>query len=887
MNRLEIENISKELTLEYSQLLREMYIDRVIDEIDESDILDNFYYFNIMTLSDRWTKDEKTIYEYMITLINGLFALECPISVVHKYINGIYGLYVGSDIKYIEQIKSLLSGVFPKTEFRSGSSVNNCLMYSSSQVFNKSCKCGGFIKGNPSVVHGKFDFPLYSVIEGMRGKDWCLSIFAYPEKKENTAVRHELWMTKLSQCSTLEHVSFSENRVEESISYEKTYQQSKKYSDIIKSFIKNLDDSLVNGEWNATINYSSDNVSDSELLGALLASSYYGKESGPEPLHKIKNNGPNIHILKCPVYHHNFNSKIEYPRYSNLLSSVELASFAAFPTKELYGLSIEDYTEFDVDRKLDGNLELGNIVDSNDVTNNLYKIDTNELNRHCLVAGLTGSGKTNTLKSMIYSTSIDLDIPFLIIEPAKKEYWELYKLGFSNLQIFSVGSNEKNSHKLCINPFERACFIDEYGMEHRVPIQTHIDFVYSAFKASFIMYTPMPYVLEKAIYEIYEDAGWNIQNNTNPNGEVYPTMEDLYFKIEDVVNDNGYDTKMKQDLIGSLQARINSMRLGTKGETLNVSKTFPLKNIFNGDVIIELEDIGDDDVKAFIISMILILLLEYRRQQSDSQLELRHLMVIEEAHRLLKNVRSGTGENADPRGAAVEFFCNLLAELRSKGQGFVVADQIPSKLAPDLIKNTNLKIVHRTVAEEERILLGGSMHMTDDQIDYLASLRQGVAAIYSEGDNRPILVKSKYAGKHIVESLSNYTRENVLENTSRNIMSYIDEHGYDSLTDKQNRICRLCNKECSIKYMDILNRLDMDEFMRFADRINPYLTKKCKAQEIDNSIIKYLSDAINTSFAEDIHNRICILNNLIETWGLEKDYVQALYNYYSFKIRRR
>lgn len=63
-------------------------------------------------------------------------------------------------------------------------------------------------------------------------------------------------------------------------------------------------------------------------------------------------------------------------------------------------------------------------------------------------------------------------------------------------------------------------------------------------------------------------------------------------------------------------------------------------------------------------------------------------MMIEEAHRPLKNVPEG-GEGGNTRAKSVEFFCNLLAEIRTFGQGIIIADQIPTKIAPDTIKNTN------------------------------------------------------------------------------------------------------------------------------------------------------------------------------------------------------
>ena len=459
----------------------------------------------------------------------------------------------------------------------------------------------------------------------------------------------------------------------------------------------------------------------------------------------------------------------------------------------------------------------------------------------------------------------------MVIEPAKKEYWELFKLGYDKLQIYSIGSNETNAHPYCINPFERVNVIDPSSGElRRVSLQTHIDYVFSAFKASFIMYTPMPYVLETAIYSIYEDYGWDIKTDTNRFGvDEYPTIEDLYDKIPQVVIDMGYDQRMQMDLTGSLQARINSLRLGSKGDTLNVRKSFPVTQIFNGNVVIELDDIGDDDVKAFVISMLLIQLMEYRKQQDDSQLELKHIVLIEEAHRLLKNISSGTGENADPRGAAVEFFCNLLAEMRSKGQGFMIADQIPTKLAPDLIKNTNMKILHRTVVEEDRSLMGGAMHMTDEQIDYVSSLPRGYAAIYSEGDNRPKIVHPPYAGKFTVENLKTISRSKVLELTAVNCVAITSANENVSRINRD-AFCKNCCRFCKKDYQDVLKCFDTDVFNEFADRINPLKTKTFVKSKIDVCI----EDFVNKNAKMPVNNMNemiqCIIACLIDKWDLKR-----------------
>ena len=85
---------------------------------------------------------------------------------------------------------------------------------------------------------------------------------------------------------------------------------------------------------------------------------------------------------------------------------------------------------------------------------------------------------------------------------------------------------------------------------------------------------------------------------------------------------------------------------------------------------------------------------EYRKavmmSGGDTKKKLSHILMIEEAHRLLKNVSEG-GEGGNTRAKSVEFFCNLLAEIRTFGQGIIIADQIPTKIAPDTIKKYKFK----------------------------------------------------------------------------------------------------------------------------------------------------------------------------------------------------
>jgi uncharacterized protein len=88
----------------------------------------------------------------------------------------------------------------------------------------------------------------------------------------------------------------------------------------------------------------------------------------------------------------------------------------------------------------------------------------------------------------------------------------------------------------------------------------------------------------------------------------------------------------------------------------------------------------------------------------------------------------------------VEMFASLLAEVRAYGEGLVVAEQIPAKLIPDVIKNTAVKIVHRLPAQDDRDAVGATMNLSPAQSTYLVTLEPGTAGVFSDGMDQPLLV---------------------------------------------------------------------------------------------------------------------------------------------------
>ncbi|MFD3441115.1 ATP-binding protein [Streptomyces sp. NPDC058685] len=520
------------------------------------------------------------------------------------------------------------------------------------------------------------------------------------------------------------------------------------YVDLLTAQLKSLGDAQGTGAWRTAVYLLGDEESYPQVA-SLWRGLFSGERSLPEPVRvwdreevpaltqawALPDPEPSADTTSSR-YRHPF-------QHQSLLSSAQLAAYVHLPTVETNGFAITEVPDFDtVPPPVNtDSLLLGSVVERRRVTTVPYGIRASQLTRHAFVTGVTGSGKTNTVFHLL-RLAARLDIPFLVLEPAKTEYRVLLRdeeLG-SRLQVFTLG-NETVS-PLRLNPFE---------VPEGVPVAVHLDLLRSVFQVSFGMWTPLPQVLEASLHEVYADRGWDITAGTNRRlaaddnrSLAFPTLTDLVRKVEELVPRLGYEERVTSDLRAALRTRLNSLRTGGKGRMLDAGRPLSMDELLARPTVLELEGMGDDDDKAFMMGLLLIRLAEHRRVQGDVE-GLRHLLVVEEAHRLLAGASAGgrRGEEAesDVRGKAVETFTHMLSEIRAYGQGVVVVDQVPTKLASDVLKNTNLKVVHRIVAGDDRDLLGASMAMTPAQSLALATLPIGRAAVFTDGEDAPLLIQ--------------------------------------------------------------------------------------------------------------------------------------------------
>ena len=193
-----------------------------------------------------------------------------------------------------------------------------------------------------------------------------------------------------------------------------------------------------------------------------------------------------------------------------------------------------------------------------------------------------------------------------------------------------------------------------------------------------------------------------------------------------IIDKQGFDERLKNDYLGSIRARLQGLLVGAKGMMLNCKRSIDFTDLLNKNVIIELEEIRNGSEKSLIIGFILsnLLVAIKHKFKKEGNKKIDHITLVEEAHRLMSKFEPGDNPN---KKHAVETFADMLAEIRKYGESIIIADQIPNKLTPEVLKNTNIKIVHRLFAQDDKDVIGSTMSLTEEQRNFLSNLEIGHA----------------------------------------------------------------------------------------------------------------------------------------------------------------
>lgn len=418
------------------------------------------------------------------------------------------------------------------------------------------------------------------------------------------------------------------------------------------------------------------------------------------------------------------------------LSGKELAYSLNFPQKSVAGLPVLECAEFgrnvvtyDIANKNLDKLELGNIFHMNHVEENTVELTKKSLASHTFITGSTGAGKSNTVYQIIEKAR-KKDVKFLVIEPAKGEYKHIFG---SDKDVLVYGTNPSLTPLLKINPF---------SFPAGIHILEHLDRLVELFNVCWPMYAAMPAVLKSAVEKSYQDCGWDLMRSQNKYGEMlYPSFVDVAYNIKEIIDNSEFDTDNKGAYKGSLLTRLESLTNGINGMIFTCDE-ISNEDLFDKNVIVDLSRVGSSETKSLIMGMLVLKLQEYRMISNEMNVDFRHLTVLEEAHNLLKRTSTEqSSESANLLGKSVEMLSNAIAEMRTYGEGFIIADQAPGLMDMSVIRNTNTKIIMRLPDQTDRELVGKAANLNEDQIKELAKLPCGVAAIYQNEWVQPVLCK--------------------------------------------------------------------------------------------------------------------------------------------------
>lgn len=394
--------------------------------------------------------------------------------------------------------------------------------------------------------------------------------------------------------------------------------------------------------------------------------------------------------------------------------------------------------------------DIGHIYSRGSTLSNL-RLSAQRLTEHAFITGKTGSGKTNSCK-IIADNLLD-HCQIIVLESAKDEYkgWA----ADNKIKYYAPGSRDFNDLAF---PIFRIPFDEKNGkFLAKVPISQHIGGLWGVISSAFPLEGPMIPLLKRALHKVYEDYGWSLTGtNANVFQDVgnprFPSVEALCSILTKLIDQLGYAGEIRSNIEAALVNRLNDLHVGIRRTIFSESEEStsifdlitPLSSNQPNHVVISLDNIDSEEDKSLALGLFLLRLREQVRMEGIRHNHLRRLVIIEEAHRLIPNIRTEATINpsvGQQKEQAVSRFNDSISEMRAYGVGFIIVDQSPSKVSLDVLRNIGTKIVHSVQEEDDRKAACSILGEEPETGSYLVGLDRGFALVHTRGMQKPALVK--------------------------------------------------------------------------------------------------------------------------------------------------
>jgi len=225
----------------------------------------------------------------------------------------------------------------------------------------------------------------------------------------------------------------------------------------------------------------------------------------------------------------------------------------------------------------------------------------------------------------------------------------------------------------------------------------------------------------------------------------------------------------------SVKRTLNAINYPGLGEMVNSTAGHSIPELLNKKVILELDGLSSSD-QAFVIGSLLLWVYHYRMRQPERE-QLKHFILIEEAHHLfLKTLKEE--DIADI----------IMREIRELGEAMIIIDQHPSRMSISALGNLSTKFALTLSLNQDIYAVANAMLLDKTKQRYLSMLTLGQCVCRSDRFTQPVLL-----------AIPNFPLKKGLvtdEDLKTSMQAYLRNSRQDSPPLSQTpSICRIQNKE--------------------------------------------------------------------------------------------
>ncbi len=336
-----------------------------------------------------------------------------------------------------------------------------------------------------------------------------------------------------------------------------------------------------------------------------------------------------------------------------------------------------------------------------------FRLESGRLKEHLLVAGRSGSGKTN-LTFVLMRGMMNCGIKVLALD-WKRGYRDLLKL-HPDLRVYTIGRD--------VSPIRFNPLIPPPGCEPQVWIKLIVDVIASAYLGGEGVIS----LLVAGLDHLFNKAGVFDKTQTH-----WPTIHDLLLWLRSV--------KLRGRAAmwqASAERILLAMTYGEFEAIVNTQSNAHIQELLDHNVIFEMDGLSSASDRVMFSEALTLWLYRYLLAQGPRD-RLTNIIILEEAHNLLHRKAS------DVKESVLETSIRMT---RQFGLGYVFVDQSASLLSQVAFANSYATLALSQKLKADVQTISAAMNLTDEQRDSLTTLSVGTAVVRLADEHpEPFLVK--------------------------------------------------------------------------------------------------------------------------------------------------